>query len=493
MATTIALFLFATPWGIGVSPDSAGYLHQARMLNSGGGLAALGSQWPPIYPVILAGTAVFTDDPLVGARALNMLLFAANVALVGLFVARVSGYGWLAIAGSLLMLTAPPVLMVHAYAWSEALFFWLGFLGLFVLARYLRQAKWRSLILAAFLLALAALTRYAGLAFIISGALAIVLILQQPPWKRVLVAVIFGLLSALPLVLWLGWTLLQSGTAGNRELAFHPIGQTQVWQAVMTVTGWLHLPPATPGVVRLLVLAVLLLAAVTMAFIGWRDRDRQAMRAMHEPFVWLMALLVPIYLSFLLLTISFFDANTPLDDRILAPAYVAMLILVVAGMGIALGLAMRRRLVRGAIIGALGLVILVQLASAASWIRTYRQGGLGYSSPAWRQSETVAAVRELPEEVVIFSNAPEAIDLLAGREALALPRKNNAMLGIQNAGYENEIAAVTQAVAAGAVVVYFDALMDRPVTSASELASRTSLAPLQHTADGLIFGAERGK
>lgn len=489
VVSAICLVLFVTPWGIGTSPDSAGYIHQARALSAGGGLAELGTQWPPLYPLALAATTVFAGDPLAGGRWLNALLFAGNVALLAALLARTVGNRWLASGGVLLLLTAAPMLTVHAYAWSEALFLWLGFSGLAVLERYLRAAQGRLLLLAAGLLALAALTRYAGLPFILTGMLAIVLFAEMPLPARIRTSVRFGLVSSLPLLLWLGWSFLQSGTAGNRELAFHPIGRAHIWQAIFTVTGWLQLPAATPGVVRLLVLAILLLGSAMVTAIWWRRRDVHQVPAVQPCMVWLLALFVPVYLAFLALTISFLDANTPLDDRILAPIYVAVLFLALTGLGAALLMAKRRQAVRVAILGGLGVVMLVQLASAASWVHTHRQLGLGYSSPAWQQSETIAAVSTLPPEVVVFSNAPEVIDLVAQREALSLPRKHAAMRGEMNAGYEDEVAAVQRALAKGAVIVYFDALANRPVASPDELAERMALTRLSRLSDGMIFGA----
>ncbi|MDT8306350.1 MAG: glycosyltransferase family 39 protein [Anaerolineae bacterium] len=456
-------------------------------MSSGGGLASLGTQWPPLYPLVLA---LFGDDPLVGARLLNVILFAANGVLFGAIAGPVSGNRWLSFAGSLLLLTATPIVTVHAYVWSEALFLWLGFLGLLILTQYLQRTEGRLLVVAAALLALAALTRYAGLPFIVTGMLAIVLLTEAPLTQRIRTSGLFGLTSALPLLLWLGWSFFHSGTAGNRVLAFHPIGRAQIWQAIFTVTGWLHLPPGTPGLFRILLLAILFTATVVGVNIWWRRHEMATVPAARTPFIWLALMFVPIYLGFLALTISFLDANTPLDDRIFVPLYFVVLLVVIAAVGIAIQQA-TQRLARWLLIATLGVMMLLQFDSAASWVQMHRQIGLGYSSPAWQQSQTVSAVRGLPDDAIIFSNAPEAIDLLAQREALSLPRKNAAMLGEANAGYDDEIAALKAAVDSGAVIVHFDAVADRPVTSPGELAEEMLLSVVQRTEDGVIFGAGR--
>jgi len=279
--------------------------------------------------------------------------------------------------------------------------------------------------------------------------------------------------------------VLAAGGSASRALAFHPLGRAQLWQAVFTVTGWLHAPATTPGAVRLLLLGLLLLAGGAVLF--WRRRTLLA-PTWRAAFMRLLLLFVLYYLGFLALSISFLDANTPLDDRILAPVYVTGLFLAMAGAG-RLAQTANRPLLRRAVSATLGLFLIVQLATAASWLREQRSTGLGYSSPVWLQSATLEAVRALPADVDIFSNAPEAINLLAGREALSLPRKNAAMLGERNAGYEDDIAALQQALETGAVLVYFDAVANRPVVSLPELEERMSLTVADRLPDGALYVA----
>lgn len=479
------LIKIATPWGIGASPDSVAYIHQARALSEGGSVFGMGTQWPPLYPMLLGGTALFSGDPYAGARWLHALLFCANVALFGLLLLRTIRSRWIALGGVLLLIGATPILTVHAFAWSEPAFLLLVMMSLGLLAGYLTRPRPVGLALAAFLTGLACLTRYAGLPLVAVGA-TLLLFRRGPGFRGRLaeVALFVGVALVLPAV-WLAGVLAAGGSA-SRALAFHPLGLTQLWQAVFTVTGWLHVPAATPGAVRLLLVALLLLAGGAVLF--WSRRALVAV-TWQAAFVRLLLLFVLFYLGFLALSISFLDANTPLDDRILAPVYVAGLFLAIAGAGRLLQMLSKRPLMRPVITAALGLFLVVQLATAASWLREQRSKGLGYSSPLWLQSATLEAVRVLPADVDIFSNAPEAIDLLASREALSLPRKNAAMLGERNAGYEDDIAALQRALEAGAALVYFDTVANRPVVSPAELEQRMSLIAAERLPDGALYVA----
>lgn len=478
------LINIATPWGIGASPDSVAYIRQARVLSEGGSVLGMGTQWPPLYPLILAGTAAISGDPYLGARWLHALLFCVNVALFGVLLLRTTESRWIAVGGVLLLVSARPILTVHAFAWSEPAFLLLVMLSLALLAVHLSGPRPSVLALAAILTGLACLTRYAGMPLMLVGA-TLLLFRRAPVFKKPLAeATLFvGVALALPAAWFAG--VLAAGGSASRALAFHPLGRAQLWQAVFTVTGWLHAPATTPGAVRLLLLGLLLLAGGAVLF--WRRRTLLA-PTWRAAFMRLLLLFVLCYLGFLALSISFLDANTPLDDRILAPVYVTGLFLAMAGAG-RLAQTANRPLLRRAVSVTLGLFLIVQLATAASWLREQRSTGLGYSSPVWLQSATLEAVRALPTDVDIFSNAPEAINLLAGREALSLPRKNAAMLGERNAGYEDDIAALQQALETGAVLVYFDAVANRPVVSLPELEERMSLTVADRLPDGALYVA----
>ena len=94
-----------------------------------------------------------------------------------------------------------------------------------------------------------------------------------------------------------------------------------------------------------------------------------------------------------MLSSSFFDAGTPLNDRILSLVFVALWVLAQLGGHHWLRIRPARALAL-----ALGLLCAVLLVSygvvTTHWARARSlQGGIGYGSVAWRQSPTIALVR----------------------------------------------------------------------------------------------------
>ena len=51
-----------------------------------------------------------------------------------------------------------------------------------------------------------------------------------------------------------------------------------------------------------------------------------------------------------------------------------------------------------------------------------RRHGLGYSASPWRNSALIELARKLPDDVLIYSNAPDALYLLTGRLAKPIPK-----------------------------------------------------------------------
>ncbi len=494
-AVAFTAVLWTARWGVGTSPDSVAYISTARNLWSG--LAAASDTAlifrPPFYPFLLAAMGLVGLDPLVSARWLNALLFAGNVLLVGLVVWRCQPQTpWLAPLGALLALLALPLLEIHAYAWTEPAFICLGFAGLYGLSLFLVNEQKRWLWLTAVLFALAWLTRYAGLAFIVAGGVGLLLFSKKRWSHRVGDALILGVIGCVPLALWLGRNLGQGSSATGRSFVFHPVNRTHFWQAVFTLSDWLHIPAAAPGMLRVLVLAVLGMTAVAILFFSFTRSRRDTPHLLRLAYERLLLLFLPTYLLFLLFSISFLDAATPLDGRILSPIYVASLLL---GMWLLAELhpLMRRwRVMQVAVAGLLLLFLMVALGRSGRWVYTAYERGLGFSSAAWQQAEIITHIRALPQGTLIFSNSPDAVYLLTNRLAQPLPRKVEATTQMANEHYAADLAAMGDRLRLeDGVVVYFLQVGQRAaVPGPQELVQSLLLHPVVETAEGTIYALE---
>jgi hypothetical protein len=521
--------LLATVRGIGIDPDSIVYVSAARSLLAGQGLTSLDASgttrpmahFAPLYPMLLAAVSVWGADPLEAARWLNAFLFGANILAVGFLISRSSGGStWSPVAGSLLMLSSVSMLAVHANALTEPLFILLGFLGLFLLAGYLESSMPRFLIACSCAMSLAFLTRYAGIAFIITGAAGIILFSKRTCYRRMTDAITFCAISVTPLALWLIRNSRVGGTATNRTLVFHPIGFRHAKHVVSTFSKWLlpdrqvlsnfserllldGLPASARPICFLVIGAALLVSCLLLLQTTRGINKRKSLIAYVARVAYLprlLAVFIFVYVLFLTVSISFVDAQIEFDNRILAPVYISGVVIIlclapfllpsIRGSGLPLFLCVSICLT----------VLAFNVFQGTVWVldghsHGISMGGVGYGSKAWHRSETLTQLRSLPDTIPIFSNAPDGIYILTGRRALPIPKKRDPNTLRVNESYLSELAGmIDQLGKKGGVVAYFKTVRWRHwLPKEEELVENLPLEILFRGADGTIYGVDHGK
>lgn len=480
----IVIQVFSTRWGIGITPDSVAYIAAARELLSGHGYPI--THWPPLLSVSLATIGLFRVDPLVGAKWLNAVLFATNIALAGTIVARYTrGSLWASFLAAFLMLTSSDMLMIHSMAWSEPLFIFFGFLGLLFLADYLDRQLPGLLLASAGAVALAFLTRYPGAAFVATGSAGLVLLSRRGIWKRLADAAVFVVISSAPMALWMLRNVHTAGNATGRSVAFHPITRADIMTGLLTFSTWL-LPKRIPGGV---ILSLVLAAGFCVASVAaWqRIRARGEDTPVRQDLAGLPALLllfVAAYLGLLVIAISFLDVAV-LDTRIMSLVFVAGLLFVACTVyRLAQSVQASPSLRFGLIVlcvGAAGFYLGRGVLDASA---SHRHG-LGYASTSWLQSETIREVKTIPARVQIYSNGPDVIYILTGRPALWIPAKSD-LSGSANEAYPAQLLEMKRALQRGkAVLVFFDQIWYLP--GKDELERELPLTIVRKTGDGAIY------
>jgi hypothetical protein len=269
------------------------------------------------------------------------------------------------------------------------------------------------------------MTRYAGGALVIAGALALILLGGTTLRKRLTDLACFVLISCLPPSLWFLRNESVAGTATNRQLAFHPPSIEQLDIACDTFSRW-FVPLKTSGVAREAIVFAGVLALLALcggALFLNRLRNRHPSNEGNGRVPYVFVIFVAVYVGFLFVSLSFFDAHSPLDVRILSPVFVSGLIIVMYLLNALLRSVEGVRAAQAAIIAVSLLFALSYLGSGVVWaIRTHDEGR-GYASRRWQQSDIIASIRSLPEETLIYSNGPDAIKILTGRYARGLPTK----------------------------------------------------------------------
>lgn len=515
-----AIVLASAAGGAGIIPDSVIYLQAAENLRQGQHLTvptwqpdrptAPLTHFPPLLPVLLAGLSWAGLEPVAAAILLNAACQAASVTLLALLVGRATGLRWLGLLAGTFLALSPRLMDVHVSVLSEPLFLALMLLCLYLLARYLhRPRRWLLVPLAA-AAALSVLARYVGVVVVAAAGLAL-LAWDSRPWKRRLGdAVLFGLLAGLPLAGWLARNKLAGGSAANRQLAWHPIEPARITEALETMGRWLiarFLPPlAGVALVIALLLAALAATLLLRRRKGQAERERDASVEDRRgegaasasaspgrdaaPTMGLLLLFCLLYGGFLLASISFVDALTPLDNRLLIP-----LLAPLVGLAACLVAAVRRLTGRPwlLLIGTLGLLGLaaLQARQLSAELRGPRQAE-GFASPGWTQSVIMRSLAATGEGRKLYSNWPDAIQYATGRPAYLLPGRLNPYSRLPNERFERDMERMERDLRAGAWLVLFDEPGRTYLADRDELRRRLDLRVLLRAPGGTVYAIPPG-
>jgi hypothetical protein len=503
--------LFISQLGIGISPDSIGYIGGARSLLAGNGFsfpATDGTYTPithfaPFYSLLLSFGGILRADPILAARWINGILFGLNITLVGIVVMSLqkrsySKILYLPLFASGLVFFSPSMLEIHLMAWTEPIFLFLGLSGFYLLSKYFETSRLVFLFSSAMVISLATLSRYIGISFIASGFFGLLLFYPAGLKKRLSDAILFGLLSTGPVLFWMLRNMAVAGTATSRDFAVHPISKMHLEWALTTLSSWLLVPPSTDALIKIMPLLLIAsgFAAIILQKIG-RIRRKLPEKSNTDitgiPFmVKLLIIFVIVYSLFLVFSISFVDANTPLDSRILSPVFIAGLIITVYTIGeLGTWISYRRdtRLFFHAVLVIFGGVFLISYLS--TWIGLSRDVyayGMGFNDLAWKNSKTLEEVGQLSDGIIIYTNSPEAIYIGTGRVAKSLPKKFESMTQTENTVFVLELSEMHQELKdEGGVLVYFDRIQRPTLPSKSELLEILDLHLISSTGDGDIF------
>ncbi|MEP6621847.1 MAG: hypothetical protein ABJE47_21165 [bacterium] len=522
----------ATPWGIGMSPDSTQYLATARNLTSGKGLYTIWwsghaeplTHFPPLYPLAIAALSSVGMSPERAGWLLQLLLSPLNSLLMVLLATRMSGgteqeRARLGLAVASVAMAATDIATAHAMLWSEPMYLSLLMCTLLMLwsserraRRFEKQQAQRLLWAAAVCAGLSTLTRFVGIALIVSCGFALLLFSAGGLGERIKRAATFGVVGFLPLLGLVAFNVSRAGSASNRELGFHPVSSASLLEGANTALHWISpfMPWRVPRLLALALLGVSATVLVAMALVARtgmvrEDRFRVGLQphvapAGTEPSLYLIRLAVTVtlgYVGFLVVSISFADVSTELDARILLPVQVMAIVLVGATLEIARRAADRTESLRIPIRWALGVFFAVLLvteqAGVITWTRKARAEGLGLASIARSAPALFSAIDSLPRNVRVYSNMPYLIYFATNRITTGLPRRVSPTSLRPNTRFETEMRGIVADSSNEAFVVRFTAGEELTfVASESDVESRLHVDPILDTPSGRIDRVGRG-
>jgi 4-amino-4-deoxy-L-arabinose transferase-like glycosyltransferase len=426
-----------SPQGVVVGYDSFFYISAAKNLISGAGLGRLQpdghliplTHYPPLYSWCLAGLSLLLRGDLLGAaKWLAGLTFGVNIILFGWIALTLLRSRWAALAVAFFALVSPVFIAVNIEALTEGLFLNLLVVGLFILAKSLKSLEWRRVITASILVALACLTRYVGSTLIVVGLAAILFISSQPWRKKLLAGAVFGLVSGVPLGILYLRNYLVTGSATNRIFEQHyPINKDYI-RALTTITGWFFSVETQESQMKfdpriwLVVIAGVVIFAAAFLWVK-RTTLRKVFSSPDLPFLFcvLLVMFALVYAGSLWISRAFFDASTRWDSRILSPLYTtgALFTLLAVWNGFQLAAFRWRKVIFALAVLSLCVFYIKSSNTVVDSNRT--QSGGGFTSLAWRNSETIQFLKELPPGWQFYTNNATVIYFHLWKPAFGIP------------------------------------------------------------------------
>ena len=190
-----------------------------------------------------------------------------------------------------------------------------------------------------------------------------------------------------------------------------------------------------------------------------------------------------VYPIMTLFSMSFVDASTILDHRLLIPFYLAVMILLMAG----LAWLFARQSAIWKVVTILVILACVGVTGLEGWqeVKSLGQNGQGFNSLGVRESPTIRYIEQMPPGV-IYTNRAYLVYILTDRLAYMLTGPTDPVTTLEREGSGDEMAAMRQAVAAGtAYLVYFKD--EGYATDPWYLALMEGLRPIEEFSDGIIF------
>jgi hypothetical protein len=501
VAASVLMF-WSTDYGPGVSPDSVIYIETARNLLAGDGFY-VGERpmthFPPAYPLLLAMVGILQHgDVLQAGRLLCALFFGANVVLFGLAVQLGTEYSWSAtICAILLFLCSAPIFSIHSMAWSEAPLIAFTLAAYMLVSLYIVRPRRYVLLAASICVSCAMVTRYLGVTLLPPIILGL-LLTDRPLKHKIGDSLVVVIIASFPLASWLIRNIMTTGSATSRSFAVHLFGIPHAAQMIGTMYDMV-LPISLPGWRKILQLGVAaILFLIILALLRRKYHIEAYIRrhagAVHMVLPALCIVFCLTYILFLVISISFFDAFTPLRHRILLPAFLAI---AVAGISSAwsLSLALDSRRVWYAFILFVSLSAIINSSRQLDTVVNIRRNGNGYTSQQWRSSETIASVLSLPEDMEIYSNGQDVIQFLTGRAASLIPPTTYPGTLQRNLGFEAQLQIICGEVKEGrAVIVYLNGIPWRWYEpTQEEVKSKCSLQVLARLDDGTIYAQQQAQ
>ncbi|MHC1738878.1 MAG: ArnT family glycosyltransferase [Ignavibacteriaceae bacterium] len=418
----IVLILLINSYGVGLTPDSVAYISVARnILNGRGFIGFDGSHFllqPPLYPILLVVIKkIFFLDPLISAGYLNACLLGIIVYYSGLIFNKNLKSFLLTIAGTISIMISFVFIQIFLIALSEPLFILLILLYLYYFDVYREKGDITSLLFFSIAVALACLSRYIGVILILTGSISIFIWRIKPFKEMFRHLLIFWFITSLPIGLWIIRNYYQSGTlTGERAASSYTLSENMLF-LFNRVLKW-FLPVQINGEQLFVFILIISAGIFTGIIFISKYKEKGLLLKKTGP-----VLLFIFFYVFAILISSSTTAYDKIDNRILSPIFVPLILLMF--------------IIPDRVITSLSrylyprLTTILLLVGISFWMNYHltrtvyniskfiAQSGEEYGSKAWKENPVIKYLKEHKEfesEYSLYSNVPEAVYILANIE-----------------------------------------------------------------------------
>ena len=428
-----ALIIHATNYGPWAFSDATTYVWTAHNLAEGKGLVIQNPSggydllvWhPPLFPILLSIPVALGADALQAIRWMNALCFGITIFICGFATWRFTRSSIITVGVTALSVFAIDLIYVFSGAMSEAIFFALGFVSLFLIVESMHSKTKNLLLLMAGILAgLSYLARYAGVAFVGTVILVPLLFNTGTVWQRFRAMLPAGLPAVLIPACWSIYVYINNQTIGGRSVL--ALGNLRldfanyVQQFWDIITGWIpyilrgnHILPAewkfALGVVIVLIVFV----------IGLKSYSKGLTKSDHRiHLIWLIAvgLFFFAYLGFHLISYIFSSAAPAIDRRLLSPLLLSGILLMGAIFSLPLGTTTKKFHLTAYIFFFYVIISLIYFQGRLqSYLYDQHHFGFGYTSKSWQESQLIQQAVGLDPQIPQSSNDPALVLFYSGR------------------------------------------------------------------------------
>jgi len=422
----IFISLFTRHSGIGISPDSVVYLSAANNIRDHFSFTDFNNlplvDFPLGYPSLLALISFLTRSSVINTvPVLNCFLFSGVIILTSVIIQGYQKTSALYKACFLALLACSPFLLeIYSMLWSETLFLFLILLFVVLMRHYFRTYDVFNLLWVSIVVAVALVTRYAGITILGTGLFLILFNGELPTVKKIKHLLLFtGVGCSLAIVNLVRNSIVSESITGVREKALRSLTDTLL-QIGAAISEWLPFLRAHETAATVLFILILLLGTVILLY----HMLQQQYFATYETIV---ACFFVVY-SVFIITIAAISRFENLSSRLLSPLYIPMLLVSSSWV-----ISFMQRSIKIKKYTALVLVFIVYAGfhynhyqlNAEAWDGIKDSGMPGYSEGSWTQSPVVAFVKKNKAVYTqpIYANANDAVYFLTGLHALPLPHK----------------------------------------------------------------------